>query len=67
MKIFIKVRANAGNDKVDLPQVYVKQLAREGKANEAVIKLLAKHFNVSKSAIKIVSGLKSKNKIVEIK
>jgi len=37
-----------------------------GKANLELIKKLAKHFKVSSSQIKIVSGLKSKRKIVEI-
>jgi len=39
----------------------------DGKANEELIKLLAKHFKVSKNCIEILVGLKSKNKIVEIK
>jgi hypothetical protein len=39
----------------------------DGKANEELIKLLAKHFSVAKIDIQILQGLKSKNKIVEIK
>ena len=38
----------------------------KGKANLELIKKLAKHFKVSSSQIKIVSGLKSRRKIVEI-
>ncbi|OGH83744.1 MAG: hypothetical protein A2261_04180 [Candidatus Magasanikbacteria bacterium RIFOXYA2_FULL_44_8] len=38
----------------------------DGKANDALVELLAKHFDTSKSKIKIVSGLTSKNKTVEI-
>ncbi|MDO8509993.1 MAG: DUF167 domain-containing protein [bacterium] len=38
----------------------------DGKANEALIELLAEHYNISKNKIKIVSGLTSKNKIIEI-
>ena len=38
----------------------------KGKANLELIKKIAKHFNVSSSQIKIVSGLKSRNKIIEI-
>lgn len=38
----------------------------EGKANEALIELLATHYDVPKNKIKIISGLTSKNKIVEI-
>jgi len=38
----------------------------KGKANEALIKLLSKYFNVTKNQIKIKSGLTSRNKILEI-
>lgn len=37
-----------------------------GKANRELIKKLAKHFKVSQSQVRIVSGLKSRNKTVEI-
>jgi hypothetical protein len=66
MRISIIIKANAKQDKVELPKVLVKAPAREGKANEAVIKLLAEHFKVRKSNVKIIRGLKSKNKIIEI-
>ena len=39
----------------------------DGKANDALIKLLSEHFDVAKSKITIVKGQTSKNKIVEIK
>ncbi len=38
----------------------------EGKANEALVELLAEYFETKKNKIKIVSGLTSKNKIIEI-
>ncbi|PLX27014.1 YggU family protein [Candidatus Parcubacteria bacterium] len=38
----------------------------DGEANKKLIELLAKHFGVSKSKIKIVRGLTSKNKVIEI-
>jgi len=38
----------------------------KGKANLELIKKLAKHFKVSSSQIRIVSGIKSRRKIVEI-
>ena len=37
-----------------------------GKANRELIKKLAKHFDVPQSRVRIVSGLRSRNKIVEI-
>ncbi|MEI8343946.1 MAG: DUF167 domain-containing protein [Candidatus Moraniibacteriota bacterium] len=38
----------------------------DGQANEALIKLLAKFFDVSKSAINIVGGKTAKIKMVDI-
>lgn len=38
----------------------------DGKANEALVLFLSKHFSVAKSRITIVRGEKSKNKIIEI-
>jgi hypothetical protein len=38
----------------------------EGKANEALVEILAEYFETKKNKIKIVSGLASKNKIIEI-
>lgn len=40
--------------------------AVEGKANEAMIKILAEYFDIPKSRIKIVRGKFAKNKIIEI-
>ena len=38
----------------------------DGKANSALIKLLAKEFRVPKSAIRIVQGETSREKLVEL-
>ena len=38
----------------------------KGKANKQVILLLAKFYKISKNQLKIVRGLKSKNKIIKI-
>ena len=69
-RISIKVKAGSREEKV-LPSpkgwvISVKSPAKEGKANEAIINVIAKHFSVSKSRVRIKSGLRSKNKIVEI-
>ena len=37
-----------------------------GKANRRLIELLAKHFGVKKSAIHIIKGEKSREKIIEL-
>lgn len=38
----------------------------EGRANEELIEILAKKFGISKKDVEIISGKKSKNKIVRL-
>ena len=71
MKIFIKVKPNAKIDKVeqqgdDSFEVSVKEPPIQGRANRAVVELLADYFNKPKAAVKIVSGFTSRSKIIEI-
>jgi hypothetical protein len=47
-------------------RAYVTAPPANGKANKALIELLAKHFNVKKSSVKIIKGEKSREKVVEI-
>lgn len=42
--------------------IYVQERAVEGKANEAVVKLLAKHLGVPRSRVALVSGATSRVK-----
>jgi len=51
----------------DVYTVRVREAPVQGKANEAVIRLVAERFRVPKSAVKIISGLTSRNKIIEIR
>lgn len=46
--------------------VHLKSPPIEGKANQELIQFLAKSFKVSKSDIKIKSGLSSRHKLVEV-
>jgi len=39
----------------------------DGEANAALIKLLAKHFGVSRSAVSLVAGDRSRKKTVEVR
>ena len=72
MKISVHIKPNSRhreevvkNDDATLT-VYVKAPAIEGRANAAAIKLLAKHFKVASSKVKLVRGATSKYKIFEI-
>ena len=47
-------------------KVYLSTPAVEGKANKALIKILAEHFRVKKSQVKIVRGTNSRDKTIKI-
>lgn len=47
--------------------VSVKEEPIQGRANDAIIKLLAEHFKVSKSSVRLVLGASSKMKVFDIK
>jgi len=67
MKVKVKVIPNAKENSViegkEGITVRTKAVADKGKANRAVVKLLSKHFG---SNVNIISGEKSREKIVEI-
>ena len=46
--------------------IHLKSPPVDGKANEELIKILAKKFDVPKSKISIKSGLSSRQKLIEI-
>ena len=65
-KIEIKVVPNSNVDEIIGAEpliIRVKEPPTKGKANKAVIRLLSKYFNAN---VRIVSGAKSRRKIVEI-
>jgi len=70
MKIQVRVKPNSRTEEVsqegDSFIVKVKEPPKEGKANQAVIKLVAEHFGVPRSRVRILSGFRSKNKVVEV-
>ena len=76
MRIIIKVIPNAKKnevteDTVDLfgqriLKIKVNQPPEDGKANKAVIEILAQYFAVKKSFVEIINGINSRNKVVKI-
>lgn len=70
MKIQVKVKPNSRTEEVsqegDSFIVKVKEPPKEGRANQAIIKLLAEHFGVPRNQIRILSGFSSRNKVVEV-
>jgi hypothetical protein len=47
-------------------RVHITAAPVDGAANDTVIRVLAEHFHVPKSQIKIVRGATSRNKVVEL-
>jgi hypothetical protein len=66
----VKVIPNAKQNKIveetGRLKVYLTAPPIEGKANQALIELLMEHFKVKRSRIKIIKGLKSRDKCVII-
>jgi uncharacterized protein (TIGR00251 family) len=68
MKYEVEVEFRKDFVKVDGKKIIVGLISRpeQGKANLELIKKLAEHFDISSSQVKIISGFKSRRKIVEI-
>ena len=70
-KIEIRMKPNSKEQKIrqindNLYEVCVKSKAEKGKANKELLKLLSENFNVHQNQIRILKGLKSRNKIIKI-
>ncbi len=71
MRIKVKVKPGSKREEVkelspDYLEVRVSAPPEKGKANERVIELLAKHYGVRKSAVRIIRGETSREKLIEI-
>jgi len=72
VKLNVVVKPNARKNAVETRQdgslvVYVSTPPIEGRANERLVEVLAQHFRRPKRDIVIVSGVRSKCKIVEVR
>ena len=78
MKLFVKAKTGQKENKIVPPalklipddeewySISVKERPVEGRANEAITKLLAAHFKVSRTQVRLISGAISKRKVFEI-
>ena len=74
--ISVKLTPKASSDRVGETRIlpdgqeqltaYVTAVPEKGKANEALLRLLAKHLGLAPSRLKIVRGHTSRNKVIEI-
>ena len=68
-EVFVKPGSKKGPLIEETPAgltVFIPEKAHDGEANAALVKLLAKHFSVSKSQVEIIRGAHSRHKLVEI-
>ncbi|MCB1143315.1 MAG: DUF167 domain-containing protein [Leptospiraceae bacterium] len=71
MKIQIKAKANSkkpGIEKISETEwiVRVKEPARDGKANQAIIRMIAESLSIPISRVEMLRGESSKIKLIEI-
>ncbi|MDP6125421.1 MAG: DUF167 domain-containing protein [Candidatus Latescibacteria bacterium] len=71
-RIVVRVQPCAGRNEVvgyddaDRLKVRVNAPPTEGRANKAVCDLLARFFGVPKASVGVVTGMRSRSKIVEL-
>ena len=72
IKININVKPNSKNPKIektgdDQFKVHVTSPPKDGRANQELISMMADYFDCHKNQVSIISGWKSRNKILQIK
>ena len=69
-RIFVTVKPGSNQEKVvdsdDGLMVFLRAKAHDGEANKALIRVLAEHFKVGKTCVRILRGQKGRKKVVEI-
>ena len=66
VRVTPRVKQNKVVQDGDVLRVYTTTAPENGRANGAVIELLAKHFDIAKSRIKISKGLASREKLITV-
>ncbi|MDE1920629.1 MAG: YggU family protein [Candidatus Omnitrophica bacterium] len=67
VKVIPGASRNLLKEEDGMTKVYLTAPPVDGKANQALIKFLAGHYGVNKSAVTIVKGEKSRHKAIEIR
>lgn len=71
MIIHVKVIANSSQSEIveiedNTMKIKCRATPEKGKANRAIIEILAKHYRVPQSAIKILRGKTHAQKVIEV-
>jgi uncharacterized protein (TIGR00251 family) len=61
-----RIKTEQSSDGTTLVRVYVTAPPEDGKANKAVLELLAKQLGVAKSSLTILHGLHDRTKVIGI-
>ena len=61
-----RIKKEVRDDGTALYKIYVTAAPEDGKANDAVIKLLAKSLDIAKSSLTIVRGHTIRDKVIKI-
>lgn len=72
MRIQVKAHPRSKKEEVlkkgdTLYEVWVKEAPEDGKANEAILRALARHLGVPRLELSLMAGASSKNKWVQCK
>ncbi len=70
LRIKVKVFPRSSREQLiresGLVKAYVKAAPDKGKANRALVELIAREYNVKKSSVIILKGQTGRNKVVEV-
>lgn len=66
VRVSPKASRNLVKEEGGVLKVYLTKPAEDGLANEQLIQIVAEHLKVKKYQVRIVNGLKSRNKTIEI-
>ena len=71
MKVFVKVKTGSKNEFIAKTgdnsfTVSVREAPVDDRANWAIIRAIAQHFKVAQSRVNIMSGFKSRQKVLEV-
>ena len=66
IKVIPGAKKNIFRHENDQIKVYLTAPAVDGKANKALIDFLAEHYAIRKAQVKIIKGLKSRQKTIRI-
>lgn len=69
--VTVRVTTNSKKPRIDVIaadflHVWVREKAKDGEANNAVMILISKYYNVAKTSVRIARGEKSRIKTLEI-